>query len=361
MKQFKILNLCAELRNRIYEYALYHDRDSGCTANVALLRTCKQVNHEAKGFMNDLATFTFSAFPERGYGACDGKSLDLKGDILARLPEEKCSVLEIYNLFPDIMLKASEVHIHMHLIAWGEMMMGEKVWQLGAVRLLYALAHFLNSDGASRSLHVICHDNSADDMSISDEEWLNIFSQLWTLRPNVSLACARIGPKNWVADHLKLSPEKWIDRGGGLVNPIETYLKFGPVLGNTKSITNQAYQLAFKPLNTLEGFLKSPVTTVPVLESFDEEDVDYFYEELFEVDLMTVGVQTAAVMLGKLVLDKQQPNRIERAREALRRAAPIRNPFWDPGEDFYEDMKEECLGFLCDELGMSPKELHEQR
>lgn len=48
MAPFRLLDLAAELRNRIYEESLTHDRDRGCTANVALLRVSKQVHAEAK-------------------------------------------------------------------------------------------------------------------------------------------------------------------------------------------------------------------------------------------------------------------------------------------------------------------------
>ncbi|KAK4614104.1 hypothetical protein CLAFUW4_09480 [Fulvia fulva] len=43
----RLLALPAELRNRIYEQALYHNRKAGHVGAVALLRTCRKIHGEA--------------------------------------------------------------------------------------------------------------------------------------------------------------------------------------------------------------------------------------------------------------------------------------------------------------------------
>ena len=55
---FPFLGLPAELRNRIYEDALYRDCASGRLAAVALLRVCQQINSEAKEIIYEESAFS---------------------------------------------------------------------------------------------------------------------------------------------------------------------------------------------------------------------------------------------------------------------------------------------------------------
>lgn len=153
---FRFLNLSAELRNRVYDFALYHDRAEGHLATVSLLRVCKQINDEAKNIIYEDSAFAivltcrFQALRLMSHHK-RGEGLNLSGDTdLVLYGEDTASRHmspgSIYSSLPRRMLEFATVKVNM------------KVCHCTiTASFLYAFACFLASSDDSKVKEVHVH------------------------------------------------------------------------------------------------------------------------------------------------------------------------------------------------------------
>ncbi|KAF2174002.1 hypothetical protein M409DRAFT_48899 [Zasmidium cellare ATCC 36951] len=336
MKPFRFLDLSPELRNHIHELALFHDRDGRFTANTSLLRVCKKIHSETKEMVNELDTFAFTAAPIiQNRREC---SLIMKGDIHTKVAKKQCSILDIYELFPKVMLKNRHY--------------AERSGLLCAARFLYALVHFLNSDGGSRSLHIICYNDAEHAEELDQGELHVVFKQLWTLRPQVSLSC--VGLCEGTVHFLKrLAPVARMDRGSGLFNPIDIYLKHAPLVSSLKGELNGVHDSADGALSKLLKFLQD--------SSVGEnraDDVCKFQKEQFNIEVLAMGIEAIAIITE--IVDDEGSDYMALAQDFFARATLVRNPFdlvGDRNGDRLRKLKRRLLGDFCYALGMDLDEL----
>ncbi|CAK4025762.1 Hypothetical predicted protein [Lecanosticta acicola] len=114
MAVFRILDLAAELRNRIYEECLTHDRTRNLTANVALLRTCKKIHSEAQGVFEAESCFTISAVFELNHPTAGGNAF-ISGDVKNFKSDRGASVMSYAYALPESFPVSTSVKLQLVL------------------------------------------------------------------------------------------------------------------------------------------------------------------------------------------------------------------------------------------------------
>lgn len=114
---FPFFDLSAELRNQIYELSLHHDRQSGITANVALLRVNKQICEEAQEYLFDHGCFYIEVDEKyvlsQSEWETDYDCLTVKGDVTYKHDAARSvgSQLGCHHIWPNALRKLQHVHI----------------------------------------------------------------------------------------------------------------------------------------------------------------------------------------------------------------------------------------------------------
>lgn len=299
--------------------------------------------------VNELDTFAFTAAPIiQNRREC---SLVMQGDIHTKVAKKQCSILDIYELFPKVMLKVREVRVHLRLKGRENRNYAERSGLLCAARFLYALVHFLNSDGASRSLHIICYNDAEYAEELDPNELYPIFVQLWILRPQVSLSC--VGLHQDIVNYLKLAPAARMDRGSGLFNPIDIYIKHAPLVSSLKGELNGVHDSVDGALSKLLNFLQDSS-----VGQNRGTDVEKFEKELFNIEVIAMGVEAIAIITE--IVDDEGSDYMALAQDFFARATLVRNPFdlvGDRNGDRLRKLKRLLLGDFCYALGMDLDEL----
>ncbi|KAK4498331.1 hypothetical protein PRZ48_010989 [Zasmidium cellare] len=333
--------LTAEMRNRIYEEALYHDRDRGCTANVALLRVSKQVHTEAKGIFHELSTFTINATPTTTQTLSGRYSfidrIECDGDFTAKFTHDQTSALRIYESFPSGMLQTPNVRINLRLVKYNNAKRRQQIAvdQEGANHFLYALVFFLNSDKAKRKLTVVVSDArqrpSNSQIYISD-----VLRPLWFLQQKVGLELIVDMPEVPEGFYQR-QLERRLTVARDPINPIEIHKRYVKELG--KSLEQDEDSAS-------HTMLKAVHWCFSLLQHALVEEMD-FLEACNEFDSILSAVCIEAVAIYYRLDGHDDKTNKVRARQCLQRCFSIIEQDFQEDSCWKEDFMETVLEPLC--------------
>ncbi|KAK4614209.1 hypothetical protein CLAFUW4_09206 [Fulvia fulva] len=177
------LDLPAEMRNRIYDSALTHNRRHGQSAAVALLRTCKQVHQEGVGILQARSNFTIDVkfkVSARSY------HVTASGDMIWSL--EDPSIITLASNLPREVLKPNIVCVKIALSRTKSMRLSyvTRTDYAAVNRFPYALVQHLNSDHKLRGLVLELEDGRImRKLNKEPDDFAEIFWPLSILRTNV--------------------------------------------------------------------------------------------------------------------------------------------------------------------------------
>ncbi|KAK4615083.1 hypothetical protein CLAFUR0_09570 [Fulvia fulva] len=267
---FPFLELPAELRNRVYDEALFHDGANGCLAAVSLLRVCRQVYIEAKEIRFEDSDSSMDVKtpqtlwwspdmigkPLREMGLFLGTpettfTLGISGDFEGYLHGSRRqghydrfpSVGDIYDLLPQILLRFHRINVSLEVICVDT-----------TTHFLYALACFLNTTDAKTEELYICVTKGNKFRARSDD----LIRMWYSLVKMPARLCIYI-----IGDL-----EKDEDVHG--LRWVEAYVR-GKFLLNNKPNPSR---LASTTFNTVKEYRRISLMARPLLDTASEETVD---------------------------------------------------------------------------------------
>lgn len=147
IKPLVFLAVAGEIRNRIYEHALVHDRNKGFFAAPNLLRTCKQVYREARKYLYDFSTLSIAAhilFP----ASLLSSQTSFRGDLVKDVWDRPSSLSVFDFAWPRHWHLVKSFCLSVKFCAHGQML-GSHDFSI-VNHLLYSLVAAFNMDPTAR-------------------------------------------------------------------------------------------------------------------------------------------------------------------------------------------------------------------
>ena len=174
---FPFPSLPAELRERIYKYALIHNHHASLSANTSLLLTCKQIHSEAIDILYNLSTLTLTAcFHLFDDSLSNSRNhLTTTGDI-SYLHTGSSTLSSYLEVFPECLLEVGNLVLNVYV---------DNAMHFGHTELDFKkVNHFLTSfatflhHGERHSTQTLKLNFFFCGMDASDHVWVEIFYPL---------------------------------------------------------------------------------------------------------------------------------------------------------------------------------------